>query len=40
VVGHPEKKTNDYGDIMAAGICSMVQTNFKNCLFVSDYNGC
>ncbi len=30
----------DYGDIMAGGIRSMVQTSDKNYLFVSDYKGC
>jgi WD40 repeat protein len=35
-----KKLTNEYGYIMHGNICSMVQTNDKNYLFVSDSSGC
>jgi hypothetical protein len=34
-----QKVTKDYGNIMASGILSMVQTSDKKHLFVSDRQG-
>jgi WD40 repeat protein len=35
-----EKKTEDYGQIMAANISAMVKTSGKKYLFVADLIGC